>query len=87
MKKTITTETVVGYSQCPYKAYLLLCTKEKGTQHEYMQILEKQRQISQRSYIENLQQENADVQPYSRDNLKGKHQYLLNATLGADGYY
>ena len=63
MKKMITTETVVGYSQCPYKAYLLLCTKERGTEHEYMQILEKQRQIAQRNYIDNLRQENADLQP------------------------
>ena len=86
MKKMITTETVACYSQCPYKAYLLLCTKEWGTQHEYIQILEKQRQSAQRDYIDNLRQENADVQPYSLDNLKGKHQYLINATLEADGY-
>ena len=86
MKKMITTETVVGYSQCPYKAYLLLCTEKRGTQHEYMQILEKQRQTAQRSYVENLRQEYADVQPCSLDNLKGNHKYLVNATLEADGY-
>ena len=46
MKKIITSEIVVGYSQCPYKAYLLLCTSKRGSQHEYIQILEKQRQIA-----------------------------------------
>ena len=86
MKKTITSEIVVGYSQCPTKAYLLLCTSKRGTQHEYMQILEKQRQIAQRNYIDNLRQENADVQPYSLNNLKGNHQFLVNAALEADGY-
>jgi predicted RecB family nuclease len=51
-----------------------------------MQILEKQRQTAQRDYIEDLRQENADVQPYSLNNLKGKHTYLVNAALEADGY-
>jgi predicted RecB family nuclease len=87
MKKTNTSEVVVGYSQCPSKAYLLLCTKERGTQHEYMQILEKQRQNAQRNYIEDLSQKNADVQPYNPDNLKANHQFLVNATLEADGYF
>jgi predicted RecB family nuclease len=85
MEKVITSEVVVGYSQCPYKAYLLLCTKKRGTQHEYMQILEKQRQNAQRNYIDNLRQENADVQPYSLANLKGNHQILVNTALEADG--
>jgi len=86
MEKVITSEIVVGYSRCPRKAYLLLCTKEGGGQHEYIKILEKQRQTAQRNYIEDLRQGNADVQPYSLDNLKGKHTYLVNAGLEADGY-
>ena len=86
MEKVITSEVVVGYSQCPYKAYLLLCTKKRGTQHEYIQILEKQRQIAQHNYIDNLRQENVDVQLYSLNNLKGNHTYLVNAKLDPDGY-
>jgi len=86
MKKTITSEIVVSYSQCPRKAYLLLCTKERGTQHEYMQILEKQRQTTQRKYIDELREANADVHSYSLDNLKGNHKCLVNAILEADGY-
>ena len=62
MKKVITSEVVVGYSQCPRKAYLLLCTRKRGTQHQYMHILEKQRQIAQRNYINDIRQKNADVQ-------------------------
>lgn len=86
MKTTITSDVVVGYSQCPTKAYLLLCVRERGNQHEYMQILEKQRQIVQRNYIDKLRQENADVQSYSLGNLKGNHKYLVNAIIEADGY-
>ena len=58
MKKMITSEVLVSYSQCPYKAYLLLCTSKKGTQHEYIQIIEKQRKSIQRQYINELQQQN-----------------------------
>jgi predicted RecB family nuclease len=85
MKKIITSEVLVGYSRCPRKAYLLLCTKKRGTQHEYTQILEKQRQTIQRKYIHELRQENTDVQPYSQENLKGKHKFLVSVTLEADG--
>ena len=87
MEKIITSEIVVGYSLCSTKAYLLLCTRERGTQHEYMQILEKQRQIAQHNHIDKLRQEDADVQLYSLDNFKGNHKYLVNATLEADGLF
>jgi len=46
-----------------------------------MRILEKQRQITQRNYIDDLWQENDDVQLYSPHDLKEKHKYLVNATL------
>ena len=62
MKKIITSEVLVGYSQCPYKAYLLLCTKKRGTHHEYISILEKQRRTIQRKTIKELRQVNDDVQ-------------------------
>jgi len=85
MSKTITSEILVAYSQCPRKAYLLLCTKEKGTPHEYVRILEQQRQASQRKYLNIFRQKNVDVQSYSPDKLTGKHNFLVNATLEANG--
>jgi len=81
MSKTITSEVLVDYSKCPRKAYLLLCTRKRGTQHEYMGILEQQRQAIHHHFVDNLLYENADVQLYSPDNLKGKHDFLINATL------
>ena len=86
MSKTITSKILVAYSQCPRKAYLLIFTKEKGLSHEYLHILERQRRVTQRKYINILPQKNADVQPYSPDNLKGKHDFLVNATLEANGF-
>jgi hypothetical protein len=38
--KTITSEIVVAYSQCPRKAFLLLCTKEQGVL-VYLRLLSK----------------------------------------------
>ena len=70
-KRTITTEAVAAYAQCPRKAYLLLCTREKGSPHEYGRILEQQRQTTQRKHLDILRQKNPDVQPYSPESLKG----------------
>jgi len=85
MSKTITSEILVAYSQCPRKAYLLLCTREKGTLHEYARILEQQKQVIQRKYLDILRQKNPNVQSYNLDKLKDKHEFLINTTLKANG--
>lgn len=85
MSKTITSEIVVAYSQCPRKAFLLMCTETPGTPHEYIKILERQRQDNQRKYLDILQKKNPDVQPYSQDALKAGSDFLINARLEANG--
>ena len=84
MSKTITSEILAAYSQCPRKAFLLLCTNANGIPHEYTEICNKQRQINQNKYLDILQQQNTDVQPYNPDSLKDEHEFLLNATLETD---
>ena len=37
--KAICTEVVSSYSHCPRKAFLLHCTEERGTPHEYVNAL------------------------------------------------
>ena len=85
MSKTINSRILVAYSQCPRKAFLLLCTNKRGTPHEYTEILELQRQNNQCKYLDILRRKNVNVQSYSPDNLKGKHEFLINATLEANG--
>jgi len=85
MSKTITSEILVAYSQCPRKAFLLMCTQTPGTPHEYIKILEQQRQDNQCKYLDNLQKKNPDVQPYSQDALKGGSDFLINASLDVNG--
>ena len=81
MSKIITPEIFIAYSHCPRKAYLLLCTEEKGTPHEYVRILERQRQATQNKYLGVFRRKNVGVQSYSSDNLKGKYEFLVNAKL------
>src|SRR2546428_7302513 len=86
MEPTITTDIVVAYAQCPRKAYLLLFSPDKGEPHEYIQILEQQRQANQERYLDRLQQTHADVQPYSLENLRKGSKVLINAPLQVDGF-
>ncbi len=85
MSKTITSEILVAYSQCPRKAFLLMYTQTPGTPHEYIKILEQQRQDNQRKYLDILQKKNLDVQSYSQNTLRGGNDFLINALLEANG--
>jgi predicted RecB family nuclease len=85
MEPTITTDIVVAYAQCPRKAYLLLFSPDKGEPHEYVQILEQQRQANQEHSLNHLQQTHANVQPYSLENLRKGNKVLINAQLQVDG--
>jgi predicted RecB family nuclease len=86
MKPTITSEVVVAYAQCPRKAYLLLCSSDKGSPHEYVRILERQRCEHQERYLDHLKQKHADVQPYTVESLRNGNEVLLTACLQADGF-
>ena len=85
MNRTITSEILVSYSQCSRKAYLLLCTNQRGMHHEYVRILQQRKEALQREYIKELKQKNPDVQSYSTDNLKNGSEFLINATLKTEG--
>src|SRR6267143_1251679 len=86
MDPIITPDIVVAYSQCPRKASLLLFSPDQGEPHEYVQILEQQRQANQERSLNRLQHTHADVQPYSVENLHKGSQVLSNAHLQVDGF-
>ena len=85
MSKIITSEILVSYSLCPHKAFLLMCAKTPGTPHEYIEILEQQRENNQQKYIHILQKEHPNVQAYNNDALKNGSNFLINAILETDG--
>ena len=56
MPKPITPDVVVAYTLCPRKAYLLLCTDEQGSPHDYPRILAADQSRNQASYLNGLKQ-------------------------------
>ena len=88
MHKTITSEILVAYSQCPQKAFLLLCTDEQETSHEYTRILEQQKRRNQINYIQVL---NASKQPSLEEklhivtDLANQGDLVIKATLKTEG--
>lgn len=85
MSRTITSDILAAYSQCPRKAFLLMCTNEQGVPHEYVRTIEQKRCASRNKYIQVLKQKHTDVQPYNLDHLNNGNDYLINATLKACG--
>ena len=86
MHNVITSEIVVAYSQCPQKAFLLLCTEEKGTLHEYEQILQQQKLTTQNQFLTTLSQTNLDIQFYTPAALISACDAFVNANLMTEGH-
>jgi predicted RecB family nuclease len=61
-----------------------MCTLERGSLHEYEQILAQQ-QANQRKHLERFQLDNPDFPTYPVDNLHNSDDVLLNVTLEAGG--
>lgn len=85
MNKIISSDVLVAYSQCPRKAYLLLCSNEREQTHEYMRILAEEKATNQQQHIESLQQKQLDVQPYTANGLQSRSDFLVEARLHAEG--
>jgi hypothetical protein len=63
--KVIRADVVSAYSHCPRKAFLLHCTEERGTPHEYQVILEGHTNVRRTSYLAALQKTSASIRSYS----------------------
>jgi len=88
MHNAITSEIVVAYSQCPRKAFLLLCTDEQGMPHEYMRMLEQQKTRNHINYLHTLNALNqTSVEAKSRivTDLTHEGNLVIEATLKTDG--
>ncbi len=85
MHNTITSEIVVAYSQCPRKAFLLLCTDESGIPHEYMRILEEQKKRNQINYLHAFEQPSLEGKSHPVTDLNDEGDLVTKATLKAEG--
>jgi predicted RecB family nuclease len=82
--KTITSEIVVAYSQCPRKAFLLLCTEEQGVLHKYMTILEPRKRLNQLNYIHTLnaaKQISLEAQSQTVNDFNNEGDLVIKVTL------
>lgn len=84
--RIITSEIVVAYSQCPRKAFLIFCTGEKGTPHEYTRILERHKDMNRRIYLSDLKQKMLEIQDYDVCFFQDGSDIIINATLKAEGF-
>jgi predicted RecB family nuclease len=76
---------VVAYSLCPQKAFLLLCTEETGTVHEYEQILQQQKRATQSQALKAILPTKLDSRFSTLDALTSAGDMLVNATLLIEG--
>ena len=78
--KSISSEIVIAYSQCPLKAYLLLFSENKGEPHDYTQILDNKRSTNRQQYLQTFREEFTGLKIYDKANFK-KVDVLLEARL------
>ncbi|HWS85242.1 MAG TPA: IS66 family transposase, partial [Ktedonobacteraceae bacterium] len=86
MNTMITAEIVIAYSQCPRKAFLLLCTDAKGIPHEYPCILEQQKKCNQMKYTDALKQAYPDGTFLDGNDLSSGRNLIFGATLQAERF-
>ena len=87
--KVIRADVVSAYSHCPRKAFLLHCTEERGTPHEYQVILEEHTNVSRTSYLAALQQTSTSIRSYKDGTISSGIDVLTEANLKVadlDGY-
>ena len=79
--KAISNEVVAAYSHCPRKAFLLHCTEERGTPHEYLEMLEECTNVSRSQYSALLHETCAPIRSYGDDPISSRVNVLTEANL------
>ena len=82
-RKPISNEVVAAYSHCPRKAFLLHCTEERGTPHEYLEMLEECTNVSRSRYWALLRETSAPIRSYGDDAISSRINVLTEANLRA----
>jgi predicted RecB family nuclease len=81
MQKPITPDVLVAYRHCPRKAFLLLCTDEEGSPHDYASMLARLQAVNQAGFIGHLKQGHSDVRPYDGKLARDRREILIGVTL------
>ena len=81
MAHIITHEIVVAYSQCPWKAFLLLRSEGLGTPHEYVRLLEEHTHRNLIKYLAIIKKKHFSAHPSGADALTIGEDVLIDAPL------
>jgi predicted RecB family nuclease len=79
--KAICTQVVAAYSHCPRKAFLLQSTDERGTPHEYLDMLKQCSNVGRTKYLAVLNQTSTQIRPYDDSALSSGIDVLTQANL------
>jgi hypothetical protein len=79
--KNITSGVIVAYSQCPRKAFLLLCTDENGITPDYVRILEHRRMTNRNKHVHMLKQNNHRVTSYDAHSRESRDAVFTDSHL------
>lgn len=77
----ITHEIIVAYAQCPLKAFLLLCSEDQGTPHEYVRLLEEHARRNRIKYLDIIKKEHSRVHFGDADDLTVGENLLIHVPL------
>ena len=83
MKRKITHETVVAYSECQRKAFLLLSGQRGDAQHEYIDVLQEQAADNRIAFVRTLQGAGLRVLWHRPGRTKPEADATLDATVTA----
>src|SRR5260221_14718707 len=86
MRNAITSEIVVASSQCPRKAFLLLCDDERGMPREYIRMLEQQKTRNHLNYLHTLNQTSVEAKSRIVTDLPHVGHLIIEATLRTEGF-
>ncbi len=81
MEKPITGELVAAYARCPREAFLLLCSTDQGTPHEYADMLARQQRINRTHFAERLTLQHPQARRYAGELSGAGREVLIAATL------
>ena len=83
--RIILAEVISAYSHCPRKAFLLHCSQERGTPHEYQGVLEERTKFNRTRYLDSLRQAHTSIRSYNDGGLSSGADIITEGHLRATG--
>ena len=83
--RIILADVISAYANCPRKAFLLQCSQERGTPHEYQAVLEERAKFNRIRYLDSLRQAHTSIRSYNDGGLSSGADVITEGHLQAAG--